>query len=393
MKSVKTMAWLELILSHPLGFLQDLGLYLLVAAGFLSLSLFLLSRWFNYADQAIAERTFLDESRRQSEHMRLVSLNRYLKRVLVILAIALLLGFIALDYNIPLLGEVAASVKSWLVSGGIFSLLRIAMLAVVCFAVLAIVRRSARVLVPATGQRFERDVARASTLRSVTESTVRVLLVAFFGLYTLSELGAPIGTFLTGLGILGLAVSFGAQSLVKDLISGFFILAEDQFGVGDVVKIGELSGDVEAITLRTTTLRDIEGCVHIIPNGQIDKVTVMTKGWSRSVLDIDVAYETDLDRALSVLSDEAQQMYQDQDWSWRILESPQPLGVQDLAQSSITLRLLIKTLPKEQWAVAREFRKRIKARFDQERIEIPYPHLKLYVADDAAKKEDARPKQ
>jgi moderate conductance mechanosensitive channel len=237
------------------------------------------------------------------------------------------------------------------------------------------------VLTPTTGQRFEREVARAATVRSVTESTLRVILVAVFILYALSELGAPIGTFLAGLGILGLAVSFGAQSLVKDLISGFFILAEDQFGVGDVLRIGDLSGDVENLTLRVTTLRDLDGRVHIIPNGQIDKVTVMSKDWSRALLDVEVAYNADLNKALHVFEDEAAKLYKEVGWSWRMLEPPELLGVQAFMASGINLRLLFKTLPKEQWAVAREFRKRIKERFELEGIEIALPHLKVYMAE------------
>ena len=375
------MTWLETILSDPLAFLKTLGVYALIALGFLLLSLFLLSRWLRYAEGAIEDRDFLEDSSKQTEQLRLVSLNRYLRRVFYALTVAFVLGLVALKYQIPILSDIASSVQQWLVLGGVVKLARIGLLGFIALVILSIVRRSAKVLTPATGQRFERDVARAATVRSVTESTLRVILLVLFILYTLSELGAPIGTFLAGLGILGLAVSFGAQSLVKDLISGFFILAEDQFGVGDVIRIGEHSGDVEAITLRVTTLRDLDGRVHIIPNGQIDKVTVMSKDWSRALLDVDVAYTSDLENALKVFEDEAMKLYQDEEWSWRMLGPPEMLGVQALGESGITLSLLFKTLPKEQWAVAREFRKRIKERFDKEGIDIPLPHLKVYMAD------------
>ena len=376
------MYWLESIQTDPLSFLKTLGLFIAIAVSFLLLSLFLLSRWLRYARSAIEERDFLDALSKQTENLRLGSLSRYLQRVFYGLAIALVLGLIGLEYNVPILRDIAALVQTWLASGGVVKLARIAALGVISFVILAIVRRSARVLTPTTSQRFERDVARAATVRSVTESTLRVILFAAFILYALSELGAPIGTFLAGLGILGLAVSFGAQSLVKDLISGFFILAEDQFGVGDVVRIGELSGDVENLSLRVTTLRDLDGRVHIIPNGQIDKVSVMSKDWSRALLDIEVAYTTDLDKALQVFEDEATKLYKEEGWSWRMLEPPEMLGVQAFMASGINLRLLFKTLPKEQWSVAREFRKRIKERFEQEGIEIALPHLKVYRAED-----------
>jgi moderate conductance mechanosensitive channel len=375
------MTWLESILDNPLSFLRTLGLYVLIALTFLLIALFLLSRWMRFAKSSISERDFLDEVRQDAEQSRLRALNRFLQRVFYGLGALLVLGLVGLEYNVPILNDLAISVQQWLSTGGVIKLARIALLGFVSFAMMALVRRSARVLTPTTGQRFEREVARAATIRGITESTLRVVLFTLFVLYALSELGAPIGTFLAGLGILGLAVSFGAQSLVKDLISGFFILAEDQYGVGDVIRIGELSGDVEAITLRVTTLRDLDGRVHIIPNGQIDKVTVMSKDWSRALMDVEVAYDTDLDTALNVFKNEADKLHQDAAWSWRMLEPPELLGVQAFGTSGITLRLLFKTLPKEQWSVAREFRKRIKERFEQEGIEIPLPQLKVSLPD------------
>ncbi len=375
------MTWLETIQADPLSFFRTLGLYIAIAIGLLLLCLFLLSRWLRYARSAIDERDFLNEASKQTENLRLGLLSGYLQRVLYVLAVALVLGLIGLEYKVPILSDIAVLVQTWLAAGGVVKLTRIALLGLVSFIILAVVRRSARVFTPTTGQRFERDVARAATVRSVTESTLRVILFVLFVLYALSELGAPIGTFLAGLGILGLAVSFGAQSLVKDLISGFFILAEDQFGVGDVVRIGELSGDVEAITLRVTTLRDLDGRVHIIPNGQIDKVTVMSKDWSRALVDVEVTYTTDLDQALKIFEDEAKKLYREEGWSWRMLDVPEMLGVQSFGSSGITLRLLFKTLPKEQWFVAREFRKRIKERFEKEGIEIALPYLNVRMVD------------
>jgi moderate conductance mechanosensitive channel len=373
--------WYQRISDNPGDFFVTLALYALVAVGFLIISLFLLSRWLRYARRTIDERDIWDDESKAAEHQRLNLLRRYLRRTFYILALALWLGLVALEYQVPVIYNLASALRTWLNTGGVGKLLRIGVVGVVTFGILALVRRSAKVLTPTTGQRFEREVARAATIRSIVESTARVLLSILLVLYALNELGAPVGTFLAGLGILGLAVSFGAQSLVKDLLNGFFILAEGQYGVGDVVRIGELSGDVEAITLRVTTLRDLDGRAHIIPNGQINQVSVMSKDWSRAIADIEVAYKTDLDKALTVFQDEATKLYEDPEWKWRMLEPPTMLGVQTLGASGITLRLLFKTLPKEQWGISREFRKRIKVRFQAEGIEIPYQHVKILVDD------------
>lgn len=373
--------WYQRIGDNPGDFFVTLTLYVLVAIGFLVVSLFLLSRWLRYARSTIDERDIWDDESKTVEHQRLNLLRRYLRRTFYILAIALWLGLVALEYQVPVIYNLASAIRTWLNTGGVGKLLRIGVVGVVTFSILAVVRRSAKILTPTTGQRFEREVARAATIRSIVESTARVLLSVLLVLYALNELGAPVGTFLAGLGILGLAVSFGAQSLVKDVINGFFILAEGQYGVGDVVRIGELSGDVEAITLRVTTLRDLDGRAHIIPNGQINQVSVMSKDWSRAIADIEVAYKTDLDKALTVFQDEAMKLYEDPEWKWRMLELPTMLGVQTLGASGITLRLLFKTLPKEQWGVSREFRKRVKERFEAEGIEIPYQHVKVLMGD------------
>jgi moderate conductance mechanosensitive channel len=373
--------WFERIINNPGDFYLTLSLYALVAVGFFLVALFLLVRWVRYAQRTIDERDIWDDESKAVEHQRLHLLRRYLRRTFYILAIALWFGLVALEYQVPVIYNLASAIRAWLNTGGFGTLIRIGVVGVVTFGILAVVRRSARILTPTTGQRFEREVARAATIRSIVESTARVLLAVLFVLYALNELGAPVGTFLAGLGILGLAVSFGAQSLVKDLLNGFFILAEGQYGVGDVVRIGELSGDVEAITLRTTTLRDLDGRAHIIPNGQINMVSVMSKDWSRAIADVDVAYKTDLDKALEVFQDEATKLYEDPEWKWRMLEPPTMLGVQTLGASGITLRLLFKTLPKEQWGISREFKRRMKARFQEESIEIPYPHVKILTED------------
>jgi moderate conductance mechanosensitive channel len=373
--------WYERIINNPTTFYITLGLYALVAFAFFLAALLLLLRWVRYAQRTIDERDIWNDESKALEHQRLNLLRRYLRRTFYVLALALWFGLVALEYEVPVIYDLAFATRTWLNTGGFGTLVRIGVVGLVTFGILALVRRSARILTPTSGQRFEREVARAATIRGIVESSARVLLAVLFVLYALNELGAPVGTFLAGLGILGLAVSFGAQSLVKDLLNGFFILAEGQYGVGDVVRIGELSGDVEGITLRTTTLRDLDGRAHIIPNGQINMVSIMSKDWSRAIADVEVAYKTDLDKALSVFQDEAMKLYEDPEWKWRVLEPPTMLGVQTFGPSGVTLRLLFKTLPKEQWGISREFKKRIKVRFEAEGIEIPYQHMKVVFDD------------
>ena len=208
----------------------------------------------------------------------------------------------------------------------------------------------------------------AQLLRSVGGASIIVVAL----LLTLN-LFIDIGPLLAGAGILGLAVSFGAQSLVKDLIAGFFILFENQFAVGDVVEVAGKGGVVESMSLRVVQLRDLEGRIHVVPNGQIGVVTNMTKGWSRAVLEIGVAYETDLDRALDVFRSEAALFAADPAWAPLLDGPPEVPGVERFEDSGIIIRVLLRTHPGKHWDVAREFRRRLKARLDREGIDIPYP--------------------
>jgi small conductance mechanosensitive channel len=372
--------WQEII-DRPGAFWGALMLDALIALGVWLFIRWLLIRWAAASQARIAASELWDDERKAAESERIAVLLRYGQNFDGALALALFLGLVAVRHDIPGLSIIALRIRDWLLDGGLASLIRIAILIGVVNVLLSLVRKTAKALTPVSGKVFSRQAARAATIRSVIESTAQITLVTLLIIFILGEFGAPIGPLLTGVGVLGLAISFGAQSLVKDVITGFFILIEDQYGVGDVVTIGGLGGLVEAVNLRITTLRDLEGRVHIIPNGQVDKVTVLSKEWSRAVLDIDVAYRTDLQQALDILRDEANRLYQDGEWRWRIIDPPEVLGVDKFGDSGITLRLMFKTLPKEQWGVAREFRKRIKARFDRDGIEIPFPHVTFYWGD------------
>lgn len=218
---------------------------------------------------------------------------------------------------------------------------------------------------------------RSQTVASLLNN-VGLMVIAGLAILMVLATFIEIGPLLAGVGVLGLAVSFGAQSLVKDLIAGAFMLVEGQFAVGDVVRVKDTAGMVEKITLRTTVLRDIQGVVHIIPNGTVETLSNLTKSWSRAVLEIGVAYKEDVDRVMAVMLDEALQMAEDPDWKPLIVEEPVVPGVERFDDSAVTIRVTFKTLPLKQWDVAREYRRRIKNRFDAEGIEIPFPHRTLY---------------
>jgi moderate conductance mechanosensitive channel len=219
---------------------------------------------------------------------------------------------------------------------------------------------------------------RARTLVGLLRSVGRVFIAIIFLFMALSALGVELGPLLAGAGVVGLAVSFGAQSLVKDVISGLFILIENQFGVGDVIRIEGVSGAVERMTLRVVMLRDVHGVVHIVPNGQITKVSNLTRTWSRVVLDVGVAYREDPDRVMAVLRELGQELWDDPLWRPLLVEPLEVPGIESFGDSAVVVRMWAKTLPLKQWDVARELRRRIKHRFDREGIEIPFPHQTFY---------------
>ncbi|HEX2219285.1 MAG TPA: mechanosensitive ion channel family protein [Gemmatimonadales bacterium] len=219
---------------------------------------------------------------------------------------------------------------------------------------------------------------RGKTISQLLRSVGRVVILVVALLLTFNVF-INIGPILAGAGILGLAVSFGAQSLVKDVISGFFILFENQFAIGDVVEAGGKSGVVEKMTMRVVVLRDLQGTMHVIPNSEIKVVSNMTRGWSRAVVDVGVAYDEDVDRALAIVRDEAAQFSTDPGWTPQLDGPVEVPGIEALGDSAVVIRSLIKTQPGSQWNAAREYRRRLKLRFDRESIEIPFPQRKVYV--------------
>jgi small conductance mechanosensitive channel len=190
----------------------------------------------------------------------------------------------------------------------------------------------------------------------------------------LGELGIQLGPLLATAGIGALAIGVGAQSLVKDVISGFFIILENQYRVGDAIEVAGVSGLVESVSLRKTVLRDLEGRVHTIPNGAIKIVSNLSKEWARSVLDVNISYRENIDQVIDLLSEIGQELGSEEPYQSATLEPLQILGVERFGESHLSIRIMVKTAPLKQWEVGRELRKRIKNRFDEKGIQIPYPH-------------------
>ena len=226
------------------------------------------------------------------------------------------------------------------------------------------------------------DERRIETLARIFRYVATVLITLVAGMLVLSELGISIAPFLGAAGVVGIAVGFGAQSLVKDFFSGFFMLLENQVRVGDAVELAGKLGVVEEVTLRNTVLRDNEGNVHYIPNGEITVVTNKSRGYAFALIDVGVAYREDLDEVYAVIRATGAELRADPETGPKILEDIEIQGVQDWADSAVIVRCRIKTVAMEQWAVRRIFLARLKKAFDVHGIEIPYPHVTLYAGQD-----------
>lgn len=221
---------------------------------------------------------------------------------------------------------------------------------------------------------------RARTLGQILRHVVTVTVWGLALIEIFSELGVDIKPLLAGAGIIGLAIGFGAQALVKDLITGFFLLMENQIRVNDVVTLANVTGLVERINLRTTALRDVEGKVHIIPNGTIGVVTNHTREWSRAVLDVPVAYKEDTDKVQEVLQTVGDEFAQEEAWAGKLLGPFEYPGVERWGESEVVMRMMVQTKPLEQWGVQRELRRRVKQAFDARGIQIPFPQRTVHLS-------------
>ncbi|MEM6735749.1 MAG: mechanosensitive ion channel family protein [Bacteroidota bacterium] len=223
---------------------------------------------------------------------------------------------------------------------------------------------------------------RANTLFGLLNGIALAALWTVFIMILLKELGLDIRPLLAGAGIVGLAVGFGAQELVRDGISGFFLLMEDRIRAGDVIVVNGTGGLVEAINLRTVTLRDLSGVVHTFQTGKIDTLANMTKDWSAMVFDIGVAYKENVDKVIEVIREVGGKLYDDTEFKEKFVEPIEIFGLDKFGDSAVVIKARIKTKPSAQWALGREFNKRLKTAFDREGIEIPFPHRTIYWGDD-----------
>lgn len=261
---------------------------------------------------------------------------------------------------------------------------RILLILVMAWIVLGLARRAIRLFRERMSARTAdvEEVKRIQTLSRAFRYLASVVVWVVAGMLILSELGISIAPILATAGVAGIAIGFAAQSLVKDYFTGFIMLTENQIRVGDVVNVAGIGGLVEEVTLRYVRLRDYDGNVHFVPNGAISTVTNMSREFAQSVMDIGVAYRENVDEVFGVMREVAKEMREDPVFGPKILEDLEIAGVDKWADSAVVVRCRFKVAPLEQWAVRREYLRRLKRAFDERGIEIPYPHLTVYAGQD-----------
>ncbi len=279
--------------------------------------------------------------------------------------------------------SLALALPDWMRQTGWAKLGRLGLVVLVCVVLLwavKLVGKAVRRAVDDGNADVTTDAERrAETLASVLNNTSRVLVVVFFLLMTLQEFNVNIQPLLAGSAVAGVALGFGAQALVKDVISGFFLLMENQFGVGDIISVDDKHvGTVERMTLRVTQIRDAEGRAHYLPNGSISRLIVLSKDFARTQVDVEIGYDTDLERVLALLAELGAKLHRDLPET--VLEPTDVKGVEAFGKDGCTVRTFTKTAPGKQWDVAREYRKRILQRFREEGIQSPIPQRKVYSA-------------
>lgn len=241
--------------------------------------------------------------------------------------------------------------------------------------------RHLRDRIPSTAtpeQIAERRRQRAQTIGSVLKSTVSIVLLVWLILAVLNVLGVNIAPFIASAGVVGLAIGFGAQNLVRDFVTGVFMLLEDQYGVGDIVDLGEVIGEVQSVGLRITTVRDIDGTLWYVRNGEITRVGNMSQEYAVARVEVPVALTADVDRAQQVALEAAEEAIADPDLAEKVLGPPEMLGVQELSPDLLTLRMLVKTRPNAQWGVQRRIRREVLCAYDEHGIELPYPRGRIH---------------
>ena len=346
------------------------------------LSYYLRERAARAAEKAVARRW----------HTRVKVARRIVTWVVVSIGgglLALAIATFIVTYHGLDIGPATEAVRSWLLAHGI----PITIIAVPAYVAYRVIRATLPriigrfVAIRGKGrQTKERITKRSQTLSTVLTATFGVIIAIVAAFMILSEIGINITPLLAGAGIAGIAIGFGAQSVVRDLIAGFFIIIENQYDVGDVIRVNnQIAGGVEGLNLRRTLLRDLDGILHVIPNGEIRMASNLTKIWSRAHLNISVAYKEDLDKVMSVIRKTWEELAEDPDWGpFLISKTPWLLRVDEFGDSGITIKVVGETEPGQHWNIMGELRRRIKKVFDQEGIEIPWPHVKLYMGESKA---------
>ncbi|MCJ7521077.1 MAG: mechanosensitive ion channel family protein [Dehalococcoidia bacterium] len=276
------------------------------------------------------------------------------------------------------------TVTDWLLSHGVRIAIIIAIALVIYFVMHHTVRRVVRQSLSITMKDMPQEEIkkREETLTWLFYTTGKIVIGVIALVLIMAEAGINVGAMLAGLGVAGIAIAFAAQSFIKDLIAGFIISIENQYNVGDVASVGGVTGIVEAMNLRRTALRDLDGILHIVPNGEIRVTSNYTKVWARANLDIGVAYKEDADEVMSIMKRIWEEMAEDPDWGPSIIsKAPSILRVNELGDSAVVIKLVGDTKAMQQWGVMGEFRRRIKKVFDEQGIEIPWPHTKVYFGD------------
>ena len=310
------------------------------------------------------------------------------------LVVPVLAGLLALMLVLEVAGIELRPVKSWLSQhGGQIALILVLSVAAIFALGQAVPKAVASALGRRAGELEEEAKKRADTLSRVLVAAGEALIIIVAVFMLLSELGIDIGPLLAGAGVVGVAIGFGAQNLIRDLLAGLFIILENQYRVGDVVKIADVSGLVEDINLRRTVLRDLDGIVHVVPNGEIRVASNFTREWSRVNMNISVAYGEDLDRAIAVINQVGRELAEDPQWAPFILKAPQVLRVDNLGESGVEIKILGDTRPLKQWDVMGELRLRLKKAFDEAGIEFPWPHTKVYFGNTPPAREKPREKK
>ena len=267
----------------------------------------------------------------------------------------------------------------WLSTSGIKILVIIIIAFILHKVIYRFVEKSVRLAVTARHHSSSTaEIQREETLIGVFTVTIRIAIFTTAVMMVLPEFNIKIGAMLAAAGVVGLALGFGGQYLIRDVITGLFIILENQYRMEDVISIDGTDGVVEEITLRKTTLRDLDGTIHHIPHGEIKKVSNLTKDFSRVNLDLGVSYSADLEHVIQVVNKVGNQLAQHPDWKEFITKAPQFLRVNDFADSAVVIKIIGETIPLKQWAVAGELRKCLKIAFDKEGIEIPFPQMVMH---------------